>query len=826
MMNARAFPFLLLLLSSLILAACNAAGGFEPTARQSAMTTEQAVVKALTDYLEGQGAPVSQMSLDVRAIADDYARVEVVSTDPAEPGGFNAFMRLENGAWTTVVSGSGMEKEHVEALGIPQSVWPESWLSQASQPEIQPQPTTSPSKDDCPTATVEAQTQSLVDEVRGFCLLYPASHTVEQLDSGNTEIVLGSVMNHTAPRASIVTEELAGRNLEQVVEEFLADYEGFDIERTPLTVDGEAAIQLDRIPGQDFYRKVMVAHDGTLYQLSFLPYDPSLVDTFVQAEQIYHMVIDSFRFLSPGQEPAAGSPPTAPAETEGSAVLPVPATTYRDESYGFEFDYPAAWTVSDLGVIGSRASATQFLEGERIAMQLTRYLWDPQDDLSAYVDHRQSAWSASDNTIVSQEEWNLDDNHPAASFTIQTQAGDQALFFFTTAGDGYLELAGEGDTSLLSQIAHTVRFNEPNLGSQAMGKSTPICPDLPRPAMVFQADNGQDYVLRHAASKSECTVQFDPPISRLLLLAADGVYYSTPAIGEESTTQRIVHYANDGTLMELPFLDADSVRSVVISPSGSRVVWSEVRMARTTEDEEMVVSDLYTAGADGSDMRLLHSVDNAAEVERGEPYIAWTIQPLRFVGDSDLLFTIGPDGRGGSWNASTGRYSDLYRASISSGENDLIYECPADDYFSFCIGAISADGAYFAVTNREANEIALFSMDGTPAGTYSGPGQDYTGFPTFGPAGDLVFMTADVAEDQITIEQAYLSLVAKPYETAATTLLREPLSYIWDWVDAQHILYTAVEDGQTVSFSPSLVSSDGAVERLPKTYGLFQGVLH
>jgi hypothetical protein len=42
-------------------------------------------------------------------------------------------------------------------------------------------------------------------------------------------------------------------------------------------------------------------------------------------------------------------------------------------------------------------------------------------------------------------------------------------------------------------------------------------------------------------------------------------------------------------------------------------------------------------------------------------------------------------------------------------------------------------------------------MDGTPIATYSGPGQDYIGFPTFSPSGDLVFMSADVAEDQITM---------------------------------------------------------------------------
>jgi hypothetical protein len=342
--------------------------------------------------------------------------------------------------------------------------------------------------------------------------------------------------------------------------------------------------------------------------------------------------------------------------------------------------------------------------------------------------------------------------------------------------------------------------------------------------MVFQAEDGEDYVLRHVASKSECTMQFDPPISRLLALTADGIYYSTRLTGEEATNQQVIHYANNGTLTGLPFLDVENIRYFVISSSGSQVAWSELRIAETTQDEEIVVSELYSAKADGSQVRLLHSVDNAAEVKRGAAYMAWIVQPLRFVDDSDLLFAIQPDGKGGSWNSITGRYSNLYQVSTSRGDTTLVYECPVDDY-SDCIGDISADSAYFAVTKREAEKITVFRMDGRPVATYSGPGQDYIGFPTFSPSGDLVFMSADVAEDQITIEQAYISLVAKPYEKAAIILLGEPLSFIWDWVDEEHVLYTAVEDKQPQAFSPSLVNLDGDVERLPKTYGHFRGVL-
>ena len=351
----------------------------------------------------------------------------------------------------------------------------------------------------------------------------------------------------------------------------------------------------------------------------------------------------------------------------------------------------------------------------------------------------------------------------------------------------------------------------------------PICSDLPRPAMFFQADEGDDYILYHAASKSECTMRFDPAIGRLLALTTNGIYYSTDVTREESTKQQIIHYANDGTLTRLPLLDADNLyHYFVISPSGSQIAWSQLKIAKITADNhKILVSELYSARADGSEAKLLYRVDNVAEVERGAPYIAWMIQPLRFVDDGTLLFTVQPDGKGGSWNAYTGRYSNLYRVSLSAGDITLVYECPVDDY-SDCIGDISADNAYFVVTKRQVGKVTVFEMDGTAVATYSGPGQNYIGRPTFSPSGDLVFMSADVVEDRVTIEQAYISFVAKPYEEATVTLVREPLSFIWGWVDDQHILYTAVKDEQ---FQLSVVSLNRNVERLPKRYGYFHGVL-
>lgn len=287
MTNYRITTWLMIgvITSASLLSAC----GLLESPSALARTPEDAISEAVRDYLDEQGAPISQMEVQVKQIDGDYARVEIISTDPESPGGFNAFMKREDSGWTTLIAGSGMEKEQVESLGIPESVWAESWLNleNVSDP---------PTGVACPEPIAGTLLQT--DETLAYCLLYPDSHTVVALESGNTEIVIGEVMNHIDPRVSIYAEDLGGRTLQQYVDEFLTGFEGFEIEQTDLIVSGEEAIMLDGIPGQDFYRRVFIAHGGMIYNLLFAPYDPSLADTFSQAEQLYTLVMDSFVFTT------------------------------------------------------------------------------------------------------------------------------------------------------------------------------------------------------------------------------------------------------------------------------------------------------------------------------------------------------------------------------------------------------------------------------------------------------------------------------------------------------------------------------------------------
>ena len=163
--------------------------------------------------------------------------------------------------------------------------------------------------------------------------------------------------------------------------------------------------------------------------------------------------------------------PTAlPAPTE--TLIPQPSfetMSYRDDTAGFEFDYPAGWSF-DPGEHQSRGYFVQFYSwdwnpGDPIdpvptggtVLSVTVQLWDPKNDLEAFVNQRKTAWEASGITILSEERITLTGERSAAQFIVQGIDGIQAYFLLTTNGENYLVLSGNGDLTLLSEIAHTLR---------------------------------------------------------------------------------------------------------------------------------------------------------------------------------------------------------------------------------------------------------------------------------------------------------------------------------------------------------------------------------
>ncbi len=142
---------------------------------------------------------------------------------------------------------------------------------------------------------------------------------------------------------------------------------------------------------------------------------------------------------------------------------------------GIEFDYPAGWAF-DGGEHQSRGYFIQLYSwdwkpGDPIeplpvggtVLSVTVQLWDPKNDLEAFINQRKLAWDSSGISILSEERVLLTGNRPAAQFIVQGIDGSQAFFLLTTNGEDYLVLSGNGDLNLLAEIAHTLR-STPQMG--------------------------------------------------------------------------------------------------------------------------------------------------------------------------------------------------------------------------------------------------------------------------------------------------------------------------------------------------------------------------
>ena len=172
--------------------------------------------------------------------------------------------------------------------------------------------------------------------------------------------------------------------------------------------------------------------------------------------------------------PPTTAPTATPTATPAPTATPPPqlsfeAATYRDESAGFEVDYPASWTADPPLIGGARGYFAQLTSWERTPgelpdeipaggtiMTINVLLWDPKNALDQYVDHFKTNWSASAIRIVTEEVWDIDVNWRAVQFLIAAP-DHEALYLLTTIGERYLVLSGTGDLQLLSEIAGTLR---------------------------------------------------------------------------------------------------------------------------------------------------------------------------------------------------------------------------------------------------------------------------------------------------------------------------------------------------------------------------------
>jgi hypothetical protein len=141
-----------------------------------------------------------------------------------------------------------------------------------------------------------------INDLQGYCLRYPAEYDVSTFHTNGVVFFKYSVLNATDPNLRIEIQPADGMTVEQAADQVADSYAipGEDPARVEMALDGEKAIALLGLSGQDPNRQVVVVHQGYLYTLVFVEMNPNQPQIADQVEKLYNTVIQSFNFHPAG----------------------------------------------------------------------------------------------------------------------------------------------------------------------------------------------------------------------------------------------------------------------------------------------------------------------------------------------------------------------------------------------------------------------------------------------------------------------------------------------------------------------------------------------
>ena len=131
-------------------------------------------------------------------------------------------------------------------------------------------------------------------DLLGLCFSYPEGYT--QLPDEDTVEIIGPELPASDLRGLFWLEksDAYDRTAEVIADQDLKVADSPSIGRSFMTLDGEQAVVLDGMPGQDFQRRVYAVHDQTLYVLAFMPTRSENKAVGDQLEALYEAVTNSW----------------------------------------------------------------------------------------------------------------------------------------------------------------------------------------------------------------------------------------------------------------------------------------------------------------------------------------------------------------------------------------------------------------------------------------------------------------------------------------------------------------------------------------------------
>jgi len=148
--------------------------------------------------------------------------------------------------------------------------------------------------------TVTTSNQVIIFEPLDFCFVVPQGFT--QLTNDAVEI-LAPELPGTDMRGLFWLEisDSYDRTAEEIADQEMTYAAGLNVGRWTVMLDGEPAVVLDGMPGQDFQRRVYVVHQQTLYVLAFMPTRSGNKAASEQVEALFASVTSSWVWMSSGK---------------------------------------------------------------------------------------------------------------------------------------------------------------------------------------------------------------------------------------------------------------------------------------------------------------------------------------------------------------------------------------------------------------------------------------------------------------------------------------------------------------------------------------------
>ena len=189
-------------------------------------------------------------------------------------------------------------------------------------------------------AEAEPGTQQMIAASQGVCFTYPDNYDVFQGEDGSLTLYVGSLLNTEAPLATIKTEALNGRSIQEIIPDYPSDAELATMSLLTIELGGEQATVFDNLPGQDANRRIIALHQDRVINIMIARIGPDYGAVGEQAEALYSTIVDSFQFI--GIEPEA--PLLAGPECP---VAPVGTTLFTNVEDGYCLLLPDGYAVDD-----------------------------------------------------------------------------------------------------------------------------------------------------------------------------------------------------------------------------------------------------------------------------------------------------------------------------------------------------------------------------------------------------------------------------------------------------------------------------------------------